>query len=245
MCTRGSAFFYQHKTELWQDYLEAMNDGQTLRNSAKKVGISLTSAFKWRHRYMASTTHAYYLSEKNQQLEGIVEADETLFRYSEKGARQLTRPPRKRGTKASTRGLNHKDWVNVLVAMDRNKHEFDHILKTVNSAQIEKYLAPKLSQDCTLCTDGSPVYPAFCQHMHVNHIVLNDQRVKQHSFHIQNVNNYHQRIKEKYRGMRGVASKYLDRYLGWFRVLHWHKYQQVEKVLEFKLLALQHHKCFT
>jgi transposase-like protein len=125
MCTRGSAFFYQHKSELWQDYLETMNAGDTLRSSAKKLGISLTSAFKWRHRYMASTTDEYYLSEQNHKLEGIVEADETFFRYSEKGTKQLTGSPRKRGTKASTRGINKNDWVTVLVAMDRNKHEFD------------------------------------------------------------------------------------------------------------------------
>ena len=118
-------------------------------------------------------------------------------------------------------------------------------IKLPNSSEIEKYLGPRLSVDATLCTDGNPVYPLICQHLQVNHVCLKERRVKNFSFHIQNVNAYHQRIKEKYRAMRGVASKYLARYLGWFRVLQWHKSQQVEKVLDFKLLALQHHKCFT
>jgi len=33
----------------------------------------------------------------HQQLRGVTEADETFFRYSEKGSRKLSRPPRKRG----------------------------------------------------------------------------------------------------------------------------------------------------
>ena len=49
--------------------------------------------------------------------------------------------------------------------------------------------------------------------------------------------------------MRGVASAYLPKYLGWFRMLDWHKYQQfsddirteAEKFFEFKLLQVQQH----
>ena len=39
-------------------------------------------------------------SLKATKLEGIIEADETLFAYSEKGSKKLTRQPRKRGKKA-------------------------------------------------------------------------------------------------------------------------------------------------
>lgn len=37
-------------------------------------------------------------------LEGIIEADETLFARSEKGNRTLERKPRKKGIKAKKRG---------------------------------------------------------------------------------------------------------------------------------------------
>ena len=50
--------------------------------------------------------------------------------------------------------------------------------------------------------------------------------------------------------MHGVASKYLARYLGWYRMLAWHQYQTFsdefledsQKLFEFKLLAIQQHK---
>jgi len=39
---------------------------------------------------------------KDEQLSGIVEADDTYFLYSEKGSRHLDRPFRKRGGKAKS-----------------------------------------------------------------------------------------------------------------------------------------------
>jgi hypothetical protein len=43
---------------------------------------------------------------KATKLQGIVEADETFFLYSEKGKRNLTRKPRTRGGKAEKCGLS-------------------------------------------------------------------------------------------------------------------------------------------
>ena len=37
--------------------------------------------------------------------------------------------------------------------------------------------------------------------------------------HIQNANAYHSRLKEWMRGFHGVATKYLDHYLGWRRMI--------------------------
>ena len=48
------------------------------------------------------------------------------------------RPARKRGTNVSTRGMNNKDWVEVLTALDRNKHEYDHILLTITGDEIKR-----------------------------------------------------------------------------------------------------------
>ena len=42
------------------------------------------------------------------------------------------------------------------------------------------------------------------------------------TFHVQNVNNYHEQIKTWIqRKLRGVATKYLPNYLAWHRMLKW------------------------
>lgn len=54
-------------------------------------------------------------------MSGIVEMDETMFRYSEKGSHELSRPSRKRGGDTAGRGRAKGDWVAVLVARDRQQ----------------------------------------------------------------------------------------------------------------------------
>jgi len=53
------------------------------------------------------------------KLRGIVEADETFVLSTRKGERNLDRKARRRGGKASKRGLSHEQ-VPVLVAADRS-----------------------------------------------------------------------------------------------------------------------------
>ncbi|BCE02486.1 IS1595 family transposase [Marinicellulosiphila megalodicopiae] len=245
VCTRGSAYFYQHKPELWQKYLEHMLDQDSIRRCAKDLNICVTTSFNWRHRFMNATQNTY-----ESRLEGIIEADETYFRESKKGERNLNRPARQRGSKASTPGINQHDWVTVLTAKDRNHHEFDQILTHVNGAEINQCLGCKIADESILCTDGQPAYNQICKEHHLHHVVIANNQTQQSLYHIQNINNYHSQLKCWYLKMHGVASKYLAKYLGWFRMLDWHKYQtfssdiksESEKLFEFKLLQVQQHK---
>ncbi len=213
MSTFGTAFFKMHHPQKWHDYLLLMPQGTVLRHCAKKLNISLTTSFNWRHRFLKVID-----SLMDSHLEGIVEADETYTRYSEKGSRHLTHKARKRGEPASTRGLNKQDWVPILVAIDRSHHEVDSCLNEVNGQAIEDFLESKIARDATLCTDGHRAYLPLCQHQELNHKVLSNQRVLEHSFHIQTVNSYHNAIKLWIRHFHGVASKYLSHYLAWLRL---------------------------
>ncbi len=47
-------------------------------------------------------------------------------------------------------------------------------------------------------------------------------------YHIQNVNNYHRRLKGWIQRFNGVATKYLDNYLAWFQTLESIKHQRNE-----------------
>lgn len=100
-----------------------MLESKVLRVSTKECGINLKTSFRWRHRFLELPTPL-----DATRLEGIIEADETLFPYSGKGSKKLIRKPRKRGMKALKRGRSKEDWVPVLTARDRGKHTFEAIL---------------------------------------------------------------------------------------------------------------------
>jgi hypothetical protein len=59
-----------------------MISGKALRASATDCDINLKTSFRWRHRFLQ-----FPATMKATLLEGIVEADETLFARSEKGFR--------------------------------------------------------------------------------------------------------------------------------------------------------------
>jgi transposase-like protein len=209
----GTALAQLHKRELWAGQAQALADGISLRKVAARLDVHLTTAFRWRHRFLKAPK-----ALKPKVLDGTVEADETYFLYSEKGSRGLTRPARKRGGKASKRGLSDEQ-VPVLIARDRNKATSDEVLPDRSAESISAALMPVIAKTAVLVSDGAPAYCAFASKAKLAHVPLNlsaGERVKG-IYHIQNVNNYDSRLKSWMRRFNGVATKYLDSYLGWHR----------------------------
>lgn len=85
---------------------------------------------------------------------------------------------------------------------------------------------PLVNQEAILCSDSAGVYAAFARATRIAHRALNIQRgprVADGAFHIQNVNAYDSRLKGWMRRFHGVATQYLENYLGWRRMLERYK----------------------
>ena len=103
-----------HHPERWKDQAQALISGESLAQAATRCDVHPTTAFRWRHRFLAALN-----LDKPASLSGLVEADETFILESFKGKRtDLPRKPRKRGGKASKRGLS-AEQIPVIVARDR------------------------------------------------------------------------------------------------------------------------------
>ncbi len=92
-----------------------------------------------------------------EKLKGIVEADETYVLESRKGRRKLDREARRRGGKATKRGLS-KEQVPVLVAVDRDGAPVSTVLPEVTGKALAAALEPVLAPDVLLVSDGGSVY---------------------------------------------------------------------------------------
>lgn len=232
MCTINTPFYRLRKIDKWLPYFRCMLDSLSIRKSARRCNISVKTAFKWRHQFLALPNKT-----KAECLSGIIEIDETLFRYSEKGSRQLTRQAHKRGGDKAGRGRAKGDWVPVLIARDRNHQVFDECLEQSDTETLLGLMKNIIADDSVVCSDGFLAYRKMVKKMNVVHKVLNatkGERVKEQVFHIQNVNAYHSRL-HLWMGMfRGVATKYLPNYLGWFRFFESH-----DKPNENSMLAMQ------
>ncbi|MFZ2451096.1 MAG: IS1595 family transposase [Methylovulum miyakonense] len=210
----------RHKPK-WLVYLAAVAESKTVRQSAAEAGVHRNTRFRWRHRFLAGIS-----LDRPGALEGITEADETYLLESDKGKRNLSRKPRKRGGSARQRGISDEQ-VCILVARDRSGHTLDFVTGNgpLTKARLSEALKPVLATDALLVSDGNPTYRAFCRTEGISHEAVNlsqHQRVKG-AYHVQNVNAYHSRFKLWLDRFHGAATGYLPHYLGWRRVFEQHR----------------------
>ena len=198
----------------WLQQEDVLARGLIIRMASAELGVAPSTAFRWRHRFLQLAQPV-----KAPALTGVVEADETFFLRSSKGQRP-GRTPRKRGGRASRKDRG-EDLIPVLVARDRSGATADFLLEAVSKDCLSEVLKPRVNADAILCTDGSAAMAATAKELGVHHEAMNlsaGERVRG-PWHIQNVNAYHGRLKGWMHRFRGVATFYLESYLGWFRAL--------------------------
>ncbi len=213
----GTPLARLRKRGLWLTYLECVLDSRSVRAAADIAGVHRTTSFRWRHRFVPGAARG-----RAPVLGLVVEADETYLLESQKGSRNMTRPPRKRAGKARQRGINSEHDC-LLVARDRNGQTLDfHTGRgPVSAVQLASCLGGVLPADSLLISDGAMAYRCFADDAGIRHAFVNvraGERARG-EIHIQNVNGWHARFKGWLVRFRGVASKYLAHYSGWQRVL--------------------------
>jgi transposase-like protein len=201
----------------WAAQTEAMIDGVTLAQAARRCGVHPTTAFRWRHRFLAALS-----GDKPKALSGIVEGDETFILESFKGKRSgLPRKSRKRGGKSAKRGLS-AEQIPVIVARDRTGATTDAVLSKLDRVSIAAALGGIVTPANEFCCDGGTAIVAFARRAGIAaHVLPKPGKPTRQApdYHLNNVNAYHGRLKEWLRRFHGVATKNLPNYLGWRRTL--------------------------
>ena len=223
---------------VWTSYLKCMLDRKTLRETSEECGISISTAFFWRHKILDA------LHEMNGKvfLDGTVEADETFFDVSYKGNHKrfdLPRKPHKRGHSVRTKGLS-SEKVCVPCAVNEAGFCYARPGKTgkVSSECIKKIFEGVIAPDAILCTDNEKAYMSFARDRGIRLLQMDtDCRITERqgkTYGIQRINAYHSRLKGFLQRFRGVSTKYLENYLVWNDVLA-KSQRNLEEVMELLL----------
>lgn len=201
----------------WTTQADALIDGVSIAKAASRCGVHYTTAFRWRHRFLAALS-----GDKPKTLSGIVESDETFVLESYKGKRSgMPRKARKRGGSAAKRGLS-TEQIPVIITRDRQGATTDAVLPRLNRTSIAAALDGVVTPANVFCCDGGGAIVAFARRAGIAAHVLprpGKPDPKAPDFHLNNVNAYHGRLKEWLRRFHGVATKNLPNYLGWRRTL--------------------------
>lgn len=216
--TTGKFWYNIQKRDKVSLYMHCLLSGMSIRKSAKECNISIQTSFDWRHKLLTS-----FNGVSPDGFKGIVESDDLFFPYSEKGKRDLERPARKRGQKASTAGAS-EEKVAVIATCDRSGNKDFQVATRgrISKKDISNALNGKMEKANVLCSDAHRSYGAYVKSTHLEHkkfIASKGQRTVEKVYHVQNVNNMDKRLKDFMRPFNGVATKYLQNYLNWFLVL--------------------------
>jgi transposase-like protein len=213
----GTAVAGLHNKDRWLEHARALIEGESLAKAAERCQIHPSTAFRWRHRFLAALN-----LDKPKSLSGVVEADETFILESFKGRRGgLARAARRRGGKAAKRGLS-PEQIPVIVARDRSGATFDAVLPRLDAASLEEAFGERIPPSTDFCCDGGKAITAFAKRAKLKLHVLpapGNPKPEEPLFHINNVNAYHGRLKEWMRRFHGVATENLTTYLSWRRTL--------------------------
>ena len=150
----GTILFSMKKDiSVLEKYVHCMIEKYPLRKCAEICDINLATAFAWRHKIL----DALQKMMEQVELDGVVQADETFTTISYKGNHKkfnLPRPPHKRGTAATKRGLS-KEHVCIPVGVNLNGLSIAKIanLGRPNITDLQKVLSGKIAQDSVFVTD--------------------------------------------------------------------------------------------
>ncbi len=197
----------------WLNYANCLKEGLTVRQSAAICDVHPNTAFRWRHRFLENTKEI-----KAESLEGIVEVNDMFLPKSEKGKRKLEKTIR------TKRGIDYgSEKICVFVGRDRNRNTIDALFENLNVNNIGKVLQNRLGKDILLCSDNRQLYRKYTKENKIRHGYIHlskGETIKKDIVHIQNVENYQNHLKLWILGhFRGVATRYLNNYLGWHREL--------------------------
>ena len=210
----GTSLHRLQKPEKFELYKSLMLESYyPIKQIAKKVGISIQTAFDWRHKILSGTI------KDDKSFEGITEIDDIWFLYSQKGRKGLDYS-RKRG--GSKRAGDNDFQAKLLITADRNQTTDMSLVRIgrLRKADIERKVSGRFSEGCELVSDKHRSIAAFAKSENLKHISF---KASEHTaggeYHVQNINNMASNLKSIINGtLKGVSTKYLQNYANWYRI---------------------------
>lgn len=206
----GTPLAYLKRVELWPHFCRLALDVPTVRVSARALGIDPGTSFRWRHRLLGSLCRT-----ETTQLGDLVSIHIDWFARSLKGSRSLDRPPRR----VAFFGLSFQtDPVWVILGCDDGGRSLGSRLHTPRPvlSSVRARLEGRILPGSTLLSrQGWAGLVARA----AGTMELPFAREPVSPEHLEPARLYAVRLRTWMGRFYGVATRYLDNYLVWFRLI--------------------------
>jgi len=231
--TTGTVLGKIRKKSLFLKYQDAMinEDYTSIIKMSERFGISVPTAFNWRHKILLS------LPESEAKFEGETEIDDLWIRYSQKGRKGLEYPKKRGGT--SHKGDNDYQ-VKILTTTNESQTEMKVTnIGRLSKSDIQRAMGDKITKKTVLISDKHQSISAFAKDNKIQH---HSFKASDHTTHdgkgVQLLNNIAARINTLLnRTFCGVSTKYLQLYVNWFKLKENHKGKTKDINLQNEILS--------
>lgn len=205
--------------ETWQEYAEGMADCRSLRDLAERCDVSLKTSWFMRMRLCEAMASGLDPFVSGPGVE--VEVDGTLLHESlsgnnGKGSFAMPRKPHKSGKSLHVRGSSGRLACVLCGVNDRGGCFCELVGRAhANAAAIKGALAGRIAEGTKVATDDLQAYGGVLASLSCEHEVR-PSKPKAGGRSLGMVNALHKRLDDFLRPFNGVATRRLQRYLGWF-----------------------------
>jgi transposase-like protein len=209
---------YLKRLDAWPAYTKCLSASRTVRAAAAHTRVATSTAFRWRHLILGAVA---YLDQT--QLSGLVEFAQTYLPFSTKGHRRGTSPRWEPSLYSPDQMVWARPGCSIVVACDRGGKHRAHCVNTSNvtGEQLRHLFDQTIAGNAVLlCTSGryGPyarllVTQIPCRRRLVQVSRANGDRLG--AYHNENARLWIRRLLCWLPRFRGVATRYMQNYLGW------------------------------
>lgn len=214
--THATSSFFKHSRlsyDTWLDVLDCEMAGYSLKETAYRCGLSVTTCFNLRHKIYGALE-----KEQADKLTGKVQLDTTFVDIDLKGTKIMPKPVK--GSKKNPPSLlifDKDPKVCITTAVDSNGDIVFKISGT-GGESFDKYEKDidLFDENCTIISDCAASILKLTKTYKLAHKILTEGRHKlKDGSTISDVNALHSSLKDLIRKKRGVSLRHLQGYLNW------------------------------
>ncbi|MCT4614250.1 MAG: hypothetical protein N4A49_05165 [Marinifilaceae bacterium] len=187
----------------WLKYASCLRDGLTLKKSSEICEIHINTAFRWRHRFLTNMR-----SIKAKKIGGIIESGYSKLKESFKGTAKEEQTP-----------IKLRKDIFIIYNIDRNNNIFDITNKQLNLQYVATQIQQARIQNSLNISEDSTFFNNIVN-INKHHNICLSQDKSKINFPLR-IYSYRNRFEDWiYKHFRGVATKYLENYVSWYRCLN-------------------------
>lgn len=205
----NTPFSMSHHLDKLPGFLNCMIRSQSLRESASELNISYVTLFYWRHKILKTLK-----KEKPKVMKGTVELDDVYVNYSSKGQKNAILFNKKRSHRKSRSYLNlNNDKICVLACLDNSSNSLCSAVcqGNLSTERVEKAIGKVINKDNIVYSKRRPAYISFFRKIHLK-MWRTDITLES------DARRYINSCLDWMTKFKGVATKYLNNYLRWYKI---------------------------